>query len=122
MKITNAPMEYATGGVKEFVLLGIAPTYSYENGVRSDRIIGQTLLVGNQRTFDKFRVKIPHQVEKVSPQRLMENNNPIIIRFVRGVVSDYVMDGHLGLSFAADDFEIVSGMDDPLDFGGGLDE
>lgn len=122
MKIMNAPMEYATGGAKEFVLLGVAPTYSYETGVRSDRIIGQTLLVGNQRTFDKFRVKIPHQVEKVSPQRLMENHNPIIVRFVRGAVSDYVMDGHLGLSFTADDFEIVSGMDDLMDFGGGLDE
>ena len=56
LKIVNAPMECATGGVSEFILLEIGPTYRYENGVRSDSVIGQTLVVGNRKTFENKQI------------------------------------------------------------------
>ena len=120
LKIVNAPMKCATGGVSEFILLEIGPTYRYENGVRSDSVIGQTLVVGNRKTFEKFRVKIPHLREKITPEEIRNSSEPVMVRFIKGCVSDYVMDGRLGLSFVADDYEIISDFDS-LDFGGGQD-
>ena len=121
MKIANAPMEYATDGVKEFVLIDVAPLYKYENGARTESVIGQSLTVGNPKTFDRFKVKIPHLREKITAQALRNAPESVRVRFVKGRVSDYVMDGRLGLSFVADDYEIVSDPDDSFDFGGGQD-
>lgn len=123
LKISNAPMVYATGGAQEFVLLDVAPLFKYEGGKKTDTQIGQALLVGNPRNFEKFRVKVLHCREKISSQAVRSSSKPIMVRFVNGTVSDYEMDGHMGLSFSADDFEMISesNADNSFDFGGDLD-
>ena len=113
MRIVDAPCEYALGKDPLLQAIRIEDIYEYKDNVKTDKIVGQTLTLGLMKTFDCVfsvrRVKVYHMRKKFTNDTLKASNRPIYIHLVNCRVSDYSAKGGLGLTFVADDYEIVSG-------------
>lgn len=64
--------------------------------------------LGLMKTFERFKVKIYHLRKKFTNEEVKKSNRPIYIHLVNCRVSDYSAKGGLGLTFVADDYEIIS--------------
>jgi hypothetical protein len=109
MRIVDAPCEYALGKDPLLQAIRIEDIYEYKDNVKTDKIVGQTLTLGLMKTFERFKVKVYHMRKKFTNDTLKASNRPIYIHLVNCRVSDYSAKGGLGLTFVADDYEIVSG-------------
>ena len=107
MRILNAPAEYAIGKNPDLIAIRVDDLFRYEGKEKTDDIIGQVLTLGLVKTFERFRVKIGHQRKKITNEQIEAANAPIHIALINCRVSDYVMNGNLGLTFTADDYEVI---------------
>ena len=108
MRIVDAPCEYALGKDPLLQAIRIEDIYEYKDNVKTDKIVGQTLTLGLMKTFERFKVKVYHMRKKFTNDTLKASNRPIYIHLVNCRVSDYSAKGGLGLTFVADDYEIIS--------------
>ncbi len=111
MRIVDAPCEYALGKDPQLQAIRIEDLYEYKDNQKTDHIIGQTLTLGLMKTFERFKVKIYHLRKKFTNETLRASSKPIYIKLINCRVSDYSAKGGLGLTFVADDYEIVNSPD-----------
>lgn len=55
-----------------YILKGIAPSFEYKDGVRTDKVIATTATVVNTQSFDLIRVKVDTVKPVVTSDMLME--------------------------------------------------
>ena len=89
------------------ILTEIHDAYEYQNGVRTDKVIGQayTVLLP-QRGYAALTVKVPG-ARKLDVD--LGAGNMIRVRFQGLVIKPYAISGRTGVSAKADSIVIVSG-------------
>lgn len=97
-----------------FLLLDIAPNFKYEDGKRTNKLIGYKYTVVDTNDFDKIIVKVEQDAPLLSPEELAElrgNGEKVVVEFVNAVDKLYIRrDGNsvsVEDSFSAEDILLV---------------
>lgn len=69
-------------GDVSLILLNATPTYQYQDGVKTDTIIGTTYeVVEDGGNYDKFRVKVSDLGNSIDPDFIKNSKSPIKVDF-----------------------------------------
>ena len=105
LKINNLKVDLSSLG-SNFILTGIRPYYKYDNGKRTNEILGQSYEVAIvEQSFEKMNVKIPNLVPLVN----FDSNNLLKVRFTNlqvGLYQDF-FSKQIRLKAVADSLEVV---------------
>lgn len=89
------------------ILVGAAPQFNYKDGLKTDEVIGTRYFVVETASFEKFSVKVPTPVPKISGDFLANAKNRIYVRFTNCFGTPYTNGRSVEWSFTADSIEIV---------------
>ena len=91
-------------------LLSISPLFEFENNKRTEKQIGYTLTVLEEKNFNKFTVKIETLKEIITNEEISSSKNPIYVTFKNFVGRFYFSQrsGQFELTCKSDAVEIIS--------------
>lgn len=89
------------------ILVGVAPQFAYENGKKTEEIIGTRYFVVETTTFEKFVVKVPTIVPKISQDFLEKSKGKTYVRFTNCFGVPYSNGRSVEWSFTASSIELV---------------
>ena len=91
----------------KFVLKNFFPFYKYENGKKTEIIMGIKYQVVDILSFETFFVKVPVTTPLIPLEDLRKPNSRYFVDFENAIVTFYVNDGHVAASVSARTIKIV---------------
>lgn len=95
------PLTVITKGAK-LICLEVAPTFSYENGKRTDSQIGTTYTVVETQNFEKFKVKVANLTPVLTQEQIDSSKERVYLTFENAIAKPYrTQSGEYDLSISA---------------------
>lgn len=91
----------------KFVLKNFYPFFKYENGERTDVIIGLKYEVIDMVSLETFFVKVPVTTPLIALEDLRKPNSRYFVDFENAVVSFYVNNGRVASSVSAEAIQLI---------------
>ena len=91
----------------KFVLKNFCPFFKYENGGRTNVIIGLKYEVIDMVSLETFFVKVPVTTPLIPLEDLRKPNSRYFVDFENAVVTFYVNDGRVETSIRADTIRLI---------------
>lgn len=71
------------------ILLGVAPYYDYVNGKKTDNQLGYKYTVVEDKTFEKFNVKIASKAPVITQEQIDASKERIKVAFENAIAKPY---------------------------------
>jgi hypothetical protein len=91
----------------KFVLKSFFPFYKYENGYKTDVIMGIKYQVVDILSFETFFVKVPVTTALIPLEDLQKPNSRYFVDFENPVVTFYVDNGRVAASISAESIQLI---------------
>lgn len=91
----------------KFVLKSFYPFFKYENGEKTDVVMGIKYEVVDLVSFETFYVKVPVTTPLITLEDLRKPNSRYFVDFDNALVTFYVNNGRLANSISADAIQIL---------------
>ena len=103
----NIPLQVVTNGAN-LILLEVAPYYAYEDGKKTDNLIGHRYTVVEDKNFEKFIVKVPSSDPAISQENIDSAKQRFSVSFDNAFAKPYrTHSGDYELSISATGISIV---------------
>lgn len=90
------------------LLIDVMPYYEYNDGKKTENLLGYKYTVAEDKTFDKFSVKVPSTVPAITKEQLERSKERIRVTFENGYAKPYrTVTGDYDLSFNATGINII---------------
>ena len=91
----------------KFVLKSFFPFYKYENGNKTEVIMGIKYQVVDILSFEAFFVKVPVTTPLIPLEDLRKPNSRYFVDFENAIVTFYVSNGRVAASVSADTIQLI---------------
>ena len=92
-----------------FILKKVIPVYDYEEGKKTDRVIGHRYGLIDPETYDSFDVKVKGTKPIVENDRLEDRTNKVWVALENAIIKPYKIEfGRAVCSITADNIRILS--------------
>jgi len=90
------------------ILLGVAPYYEYVDGKKTENLLGYKYNIVEDKTFEKFSVKIASKAPVITPEQIDSSKERIKVAFENAFAKPYrTFSGDYDLSVTATGISIV---------------
>ena len=104
-------LQIALGSIIEdanLFLLDVMPYYEYNDGKKTENLLGYRYIVVEDSSFEKFSVKVPSTVPVINKEQLERSKERIRVTFENGYAKPYrTVTGDYDLSFSATGINII---------------
>lgn len=101
------PLDIVIDGAN-LIILSVDAFYDYSNGKKTDKMIGYRYTVGNDKTFDKFSVKIPSTTPAITQEQIDSSKTHVFVKFDNAIARPYrTQSGDYELSITASAISVV---------------
>lgn len=97
------PLESFFGAITNYILLKVEELYAYENGIKTNNMIGYSYHVVGDSTYEKIVVKVPDILSEIKQEDIHKDGTKTFVTFKNAVGKIYKKpDGRVDVTFTAD--------------------
>lgn len=84
----SIPFDIVVDGAN-LILVDIVPYYEYQDGKRTDNLQGYKFVVVEDKSYEKFAVKIPSIVPAITKEQMVASKEKIRVSFKNAIAKPY---------------------------------